>query len=104
MVFNSPSLTDNDKVDSPLRGNQLTLLLHKELASPEQMATAEVVPKFVAGSSFPTAGSTYVVPTGRVVVLTSMYVVPASKVIIKVSPGRLILVPTGRILSPGRVK
>ncbi|GJV89941.1 putative ribonuclease H-like domain-containing protein [Tanacetum coccineum] len=36
----------------------------------------------------------YVVPTGR-------YVVPASKVIIIVSPGRLSLVPTGRVLSPG---
>ncbi|GKA56901.1 putative ribonuclease H-like domain-containing protein [Tanacetum coccineum] len=32
------------------------------------------------------------------------YVVPAGKVIIIVSPGRLNLVPTGSILSPGRVK
>ncbi|GKD77171.1 hypothetical protein Tco_1339792 [Tanacetum coccineum] len=39
----------------------------------------------------------YVVPTGR-------YVVPAGKVIIIVSTGRLSLVPTGRVLSPGRVK
>ncbi|GJY97432.1 gag-pol polyprotein [Tanacetum coccineum] len=46
----------------------------------------------------------YVVPTGRVVVPTGRYVVPAGKVIIIVSPGRLSLVPTGRILSPGRVK
>ncbi|GJU11436.1 hypothetical protein Tco_1133832 [Tanacetum coccineum] len=46
----------------------------------------------------------YVVPTGRVVVPTSRYVVPAGKVIIIVSPGRLSLVPTGRVLSPGRVK
>ncbi|GJW64502.1 hypothetical protein Tco_0116386 [Tanacetum coccineum] len=105
---------------------------------------AEVVPKSVAGSSFPAASSTllpfdgfvcrntdtcrsfmcssqdssrlnvavkfisqssrYVVPTGRVVVPTSRYVVPAGKVIIIVSPGRLNLVPTGRILSPGKVK
>ncbi|GJW87718.1 hypothetical protein Tco_0163058 [Tanacetum coccineum] len=43
----------------------------------------------------------YVVPTGRVVVPTGRYVVPAGKVIIIVSPGRLNLVPTGRILSPG---
>ncbi|GKB87482.1 RNA-directed DNA polymerase, eukaryota [Tanacetum coccineum] len=43
----------------------------------------------------------YVVPTGRVVVPTGRYVVPAGKVIIIVSPGRLSLVPTGRILSPG---
>ncbi|GJR91357.1 hypothetical protein Tco_0215368 [Tanacetum coccineum] len=48
--------------------------------------------------------SSYVVPTGRVVVPTGRYVVPAGKVIIIVSPGRLSLVPTGRVLSPGRVK
>ncbi|GKB81828.1 hypothetical protein Tco_0948723, partial [Tanacetum coccineum] len=41
------------------------------------------------------------VPTGRVVVPTGRYVVPASKVIIIVSPGRLSLVPTGRVVSPG---
>ncbi|GJX05798.1 hypothetical protein Tco_0193730 [Tanacetum coccineum] len=33
-----------------------------------------------------------------------VYAVPAGKVIIIVSPSRLNLVPTGRILSPGRVK
>ncbi|GJW97013.1 hypothetical protein Tco_0178821 [Tanacetum coccineum] len=44
------------------------------------------------------------IPTGRVVVSTGRYVVPASKVIIIVSPGRLSLVPTVRVLSPGRVK
>ncbi|GJR80141.1 putative ribonuclease H-like domain-containing protein [Tanacetum coccineum] len=43
----------------------------------------------------------YVVPTGRVVVPTGRYVVLTGKVIIIVSPGRLSLVPTGRILSPG---
>ncbi|GKC82136.1 hypothetical protein Tco_1137853 [Tanacetum coccineum] len=43
----------------------------------------------------------YVVPTSTVVVPTSRYVVPAGKVIIIVSPGRLNLVLTGRILSPG---
>ncbi|GKD80637.1 hypothetical protein Tco_1347476 [Tanacetum coccineum] len=41
------------------------------------------------------------VPTGRVVVPTGRYVVPAGKVIIIVSPGRLSLVPIGRVLSPG---
>ncbi|GJZ39739.1 putative ribonuclease H-like domain-containing protein [Tanacetum coccineum] len=46
-------------------------------------------------------GTGYVVPTGRVVVPTGRYVVPAGKVIIIVSPGRLSLVPTGRVLSPG---
>ncbi|GJS85454.1 Toll/interleukin-1 receptor domain-containing protein [Tanacetum coccineum] len=60
---------------------------NKELASPEQTATAEVVPKSVAGSSFPAASSTYVVPTGRVIVPTGRYIVPAGKVIIIVSPG-----------------
>ncbi|GJX50639.1 putative ribonuclease H-like domain-containing protein [Tanacetum coccineum] len=44
------------------------------------------------------------VPTSRVVVPTGRYVVPAGKVIIIVSPGRLSLVPTGRVLSLGRVK
>ncbi|GKF59301.1 hypothetical protein Tco_0176087 [Tanacetum coccineum] len=48
--------------------------------------------------------SRYVVPTGRVVVPTSRYVVPAGKVIIIVSPRRLSLVPTSRILSPSKVK
>ncbi|GJY99545.1 putative ribonuclease H-like domain-containing protein [Tanacetum coccineum] len=42
-----------------------------------------------------------VFPTGRVVVPTGRYVVPAGKVIIIVSTGRLTLVPTGRVLSPG---
>ncbi|GKC42608.1 hypothetical protein Tco_1060330 [Tanacetum coccineum] len=105
-----------------------TLSGSQGLPSPEQTATAEVVPKSVAGSSFPAASSTsfmcssqdssrldvavkfifqssrYVVPTSRVVVPTGRYVVPAGKVIIIVSPGRLSLVPTGRVLSPGRVK
>ncbi|GKF54849.1 hypothetical protein Tco_0165189, partial [Tanacetum coccineum] len=49
-------------------------------------------------------GYSLTIPTGRVVVPTGMYVVPAGKVIIIVSPGRLNLVPTGRILSPGKVK
>ncbi|GJY01314.1 putative ribonuclease H-like domain-containing protein [Tanacetum coccineum] len=57
-----------------------------------------LVTKFIFQSS------RYVVPTGRVVVPTGRYVVPAGKVIIIVSPGRLSLVPTGRVLSPGRVK
>ncbi|GJZ37109.1 hypothetical protein Tco_0583300 [Tanacetum coccineum] len=48
-----------------------------------------------------TAQHWYVVPTSRVVVPTGRYVVPAGKVILIVSPGRLNLVPTSRILSPG---
>ncbi|GJW04919.1 phospholipase-like protein [Tanacetum coccineum] len=51
-----------------------------------------------------TAQHWYVVPTSRVVVPTGRYVVPAGKVILIVSPGRLNLVPTSRILSPGKVK
>ncbi|GJZ19420.1 putative ribonuclease H-like domain-containing protein [Tanacetum coccineum] len=43
------------------------------------------------------------VPTSRVVVPTGRYVVPVGKVIIIVSPGRLSLVPTGRILSPVKI-
>ncbi|GJT88953.1 hypothetical protein Tco_1070670 [Tanacetum coccineum] len=46
-------------------------------------------------------GEKYAVPTGRVVVPTGRYVVPAGKVIIIVSTGRLSLVPTGIVLSPG---
>ncbi|GJU26909.1 putative ribonuclease H-like domain-containing protein [Tanacetum coccineum] len=45
--------------------------------------------------------SRYVVPAGRVVVPTGRYIAPAGKVIIIVSTGRLSLVPTGRVLSPG---
>ncbi|GJU67838.1 hypothetical protein Tco_1254097 [Tanacetum coccineum] len=84
-------------MDHPLSGSQ-------GLASPEQTATAEVVPKSVAGSSFSAASSTYVVPTGKVVVPADRYIVHAGKVILIVSTGRLSLVPTGRVLSPGRVK
>ncbi|GJT57772.1 hypothetical protein Tco_0992826 [Tanacetum coccineum] len=79
-----------------------TLSEPQGLPSPEQTATAEVVPKSVAGSSFLAASSTlYVVPTGRVVVPTGKYIVPTGKVIIIVSTCRLSLVPTGSILSPG---
>ncbi|GJS04352.1 hypothetical protein Tco_0320860 [Tanacetum coccineum] len=142
MVFNSPCLTDKKEliyhegemvINSPWI---MPLLGTKGLASPnandvwliKSTHVSAVVPKSVAGSSFPDASSTsfmcssqdssrldvavkfifqssrYVVPTGRVVVPTGRYVVPAGKVIIIVSPGRLSLVPTGRILSPGRVK
>ncbi|GKD42951.1 hypothetical protein Tco_1267596 [Tanacetum coccineum] len=64
------------------------------------------IAKDVVGNDMTTAEQLiwYVVPTGRVVVPTGRYVVPAGKVIIIVSPGRLSLVPTGRVLSPGRVK
>nr|GEY39240.1 ribonuclease H-like domain-containing protein [Tanacetum cinerariifolium] len=45
----------------------------------------------------------YVVPTGIVVVPTGKYVVPAGNVIV-VSIGRLSVIPTGRVLSPGRIQ
>ncbi|GJW71617.1 hypothetical protein Tco_0128534, partial [Tanacetum coccineum] len=120
-VFHSPML-------HLLRVEMLSIHGSQGLPSPEQTATAEVVPESVAGSSFPAASSTlylyeeiqicaevscvqvktqvdwmllYVVPTSRVVVPTGRYIVPASKVIIIVSTGRLSLVPTGNILSPG---
>nr|GEW97126.1 ribonuclease H-like domain-containing protein [Tanacetum cinerariifolium] len=44
----------------------------------------------------------YVVPTGRVVVPTGRYVVPAGNFIV-VSTGRLSVIPTGRVLSPGEI-
>ncbi|GKE13384.1 hypothetical protein Tco_1416935 [Tanacetum coccineum] len=65
--------------------------------SSQDSSRLDVAAKFIFQSS------RYVVPTGRVVVPAGRYVVPAGKVII-VSPGRLSLVPTGRVLSPGRVK
>ncbi|GJR14465.1 reverse transcriptase domain-containing protein [Tanacetum coccineum] len=107
MVFNSPCLTDKKELIHH-EGTALVVINspcyhNKELASPEQTATAEVVPKSVAGSRFPAASSTYVVPTGRVVVPAGRYIVPAGKVILIVSTGRLSLVPTGRVLSPVKI-
>ncbi|GJU46710.1 hypothetical protein Tco_1203976 [Tanacetum coccineum] len=84
-----------------------------------------VVPKSVAGSRFPAASSTYLYEDihicaevscvqdktqadwmlpSKFIFQSSMYIVPAGKVILIVSTGRLSLVPTGRVLSPGRVK
>ncbi|GJR18791.1 hypothetical protein Tco_0967318 [Tanacetum coccineum] len=57
--------------------------------------------KQISDSKRPKVHEWYVVPTGRVVVPTGRYVVPAGKVIIIVSTGRLSLVPTSRVLSPG---
>ncbi|GJS98836.1 hypothetical protein Tco_0820006 [Tanacetum coccineum] len=125
MVFNSPCLTDKKElihhevemvINSPWI---MPLLGTKGLASPEQTATGVLMKnKDVASSrdiqlicaEFSSiqvktqADWMYVVHTSRVVVPTGRYVVPAGKVIIIVSPGRLSLVPTGRVLSPGRVK
>ncbi|GJS55054.1 hypothetical protein Tco_0628416 [Tanacetum coccineum] len=68
------------------------------MCSRQDSSRLDVAVKFIFQSS------RYVVPTGRVVVPTGRYVVPAGKVIIIVSLGRLNLVPTGRILSLGKVK
>ncbi|GJY96571.1 putative ribonuclease H-like domain-containing protein [Tanacetum coccineum] len=97
---------------------------NKGLASPEKTATSEVVPKSIAGSSFPAASSLllpFAVQSLEGVCMKKYRYVQkfhvfksrlkqieccflAGKVIIIVSTGRLSLVPTGRILSPGRVK
>ncbi|GKA35196.1 hypothetical protein Tco_0721687, partial [Tanacetum coccineum] len=133
-VFNSPMLhllRVEMVINSPWI---MPLLGTKGLASPEQTATGVLMKNKDAASSRDiqlicaefssiqvktqadwmllqssyfnpqVSTSRYVVPTGRVVVPTGRYVVPAGKVIIIVSPGRLSLVPTGRVLSPGRVK
>ncbi|GKC30981.1 hypothetical protein Tco_1038275, partial [Tanacetum coccineum] len=68
------------------------------MCSSQDSSRLDVAVKFIFQSS------RYVVPTSRVVVPTGRYVVPAGKVIIIVSTGRLNLVPTGRALSPGKVK
>ncbi|GJR31115.1 hypothetical protein Tco_1107347, partial [Tanacetum coccineum] len=68
----------------------LATLRSPELGPPAILATIDETPL-----------RTYVVPAGRVVVPTGRYVVPAGKVIIIVSPSRLNLVPTSRILCPG---
>ncbi|GJZ56721.1 hypothetical protein Tco_0612215 [Tanacetum coccineum] len=130
LVFNSPMLhllRVEMVINSPWI---MPLLGTKGLASPEQTTTGVLMKNKDAASfrdiqlicakifkyssqdssrldvaaKFIFQSSRYVVPTGRVVVPTGRYVVPAGKVIIIVSPGRLSLVPTGRVLSPGRVK
>ncbi|GJU94028.1 hypothetical protein Tco_1318784 [Tanacetum coccineum] len=97
---------------------------NKELASPEQMATAEVVPKSVAGSSF-LATSSMLLPfdvqicadvscvqvktqadwmlPSKFIVQSSRYVVPTGRVV--VPTGRYV-VPAGKVIiivSPGRL-
>ncbi|GJY93257.1 hypothetical protein Tco_0509039 [Tanacetum coccineum] len=120
MVFNSPCLADKKELihhEVKIVINPpwiMPLLGTKGFASPVQTATANMCRIFKYSSQdssrldvaakFIFQSSRYVVPTGRVVVLTGRYVVPAGKVIIIVSPGRLSLVPTGRILNPDRVK
>ncbi|GJT76936.1 hypothetical protein Tco_1043661 [Tanacetum coccineum] len=89
-----------------------TLSGSQGLPSPEQTATGGF-PKSVAGSRFPEGSSMLLTFDIQVQqgyedcnlygsrMKTNLYVVPAGKVIIIVSPGRLSLVPTGRVLSPG---
>nr|GEX97069.1 hypothetical protein [Tanacetum cinerariifolium] len=96
-VFNSPMLhllRIEMVINSPWI---MPILGTKELASPEQTA-----PDF-SSILVKTQSLRYVVLTGRVVVPTGRYVVPAGTVII-VSSGRLSLIPTSRVLSPGRIQ
>ncbi|GJV92007.1 reverse transcriptase domain-containing protein [Tanacetum coccineum] len=100
MVFNSPCLTDKKELIHH-EGTALVVINspcyhNKELASPEQTTTAEVVPKSVAGSSFSAASSTRFMCSSqdssrldvavKFIFQSSRYVVPA---------GRVIVVPTG---------
>ncbi|GKC06364.1 ribonuclease H-like domain-containing protein [Tanacetum coccineum] len=116
MVFNSPCLTDNKELihhEGTALFNKATkianymvlegvLMKNKDAASSRdiQLICAEFSSIQVKTQAY---WMLYVVPTGRVVVPTGRYVVPAGKVIIIVSPGRLSLVPTGRVLSPGKI-
>ncbi|GKE54691.1 hypothetical protein Tco_1489847 [Tanacetum coccineum] len=109
MVFTSPCLTDKKE----LIHHEGTALFNKATKTSHYMVLEGVLMKnqdaavsrdiqlicaeFSSIQVKPQADWMYVVPTGR-------YVVPAGKVIIIVSTGRLSLVPTGRVLSPGRVK
>ncbi|GKB18599.1 hypothetical protein Tco_0852522 [Tanacetum coccineum] len=87
----------NKTFDVRFQGYEDQSVCHK-ICSIQDSSRLDVAVKFIFQSSW------YVVPTGRVVVPTGRYVVPTGKVIFIVSPGRLNLVPTGRILSPGKVK
>nr|GEZ56461.1 ribonuclease H-like domain-containing protein [Tanacetum cinerariifolium] len=108
-VFNSPMLhllRVEMVINSPWI---MPILGTKELASPEQTAPVVAFSRDVllicadfSSILVTTQSSRYVVPTGRVVVPTGRYVVLAGNVII-VSTGRLSLIPTGRVISPGRI-
>ncbi|GJY99541.1 hypothetical protein Tco_0516971 [Tanacetum coccineum] len=125
MVFNSPCLTDKKELIHH-EGTALVLIKSTHVAAvvpksvagsrfPEDAASSRDIQLICAEFSsiqvktqadWMLLQSSYFnpqVPTGRVVVPTGRYVVPAGKVIIIVSPGRLSLVPTGRVLSPGGI-
>ncbi|GJX29404.1 hypothetical protein Tco_0237483 [Tanacetum coccineum] len=81
------------------RDIQLICAEFSRLQSPRLQADWMLLAKFIFQSS------RYVVPTGRVVVPTGQVWYPAGKVINhSLVLVRLSLVPTGRVLSPGRVK
>ncbi|GJV34079.1 hypothetical protein Tco_1394479 [Tanacetum coccineum] len=114
MVFNSPCLTDKKElihhevemvINSPWI---MPLLGTKELASPEQTATGfskySCQDSEQIGCCLQSSLLSILSSAGRCSFILAGYVVPAGKVIIIVSPGRLSLVPTGRVLSHGRVK
>ncbi|GKB58721.1 hypothetical protein Tco_0914907 [Tanacetum coccineum] len=102
----------NQIADAQCVSNGFHFLFRNKCFDKRILATDKLIFKYSSQDSsrldvaaqFIFQSSRYVVPTGRVVVPTGRYVVPAGKVIIIVSPGRLSLVPTGRVLSPGRVK
>ncbi|GJR65170.1 hypothetical protein Tco_0011235 [Tanacetum coccineum] len=123
MVFNSPCLTDKKELinhkgmalfnKATKTANYMVLegvlMKNKDAASSRdiQLICAEFSSIQVkTQADWMLLQSSYFnpqVPTGRVVVPTGRYVVPAGKVIIIVSPGRLSLVPTGRVLSPVKI-
>nr|GEV12812.1 putative ribonuclease H-like domain-containing protein [Tanacetum cinerariifolium] len=109
-VFNSPMLhllRVEMVINSPWI---MPILGTKELGSPEQTtpdaAFSRDIPLICADFSsilVKTQSSRYVVHTGRVVVPSGRYIIPGGNVII-VSSGRLSLIPTGRVFSPGRIQ
>nr|GEU65059.1 ribonuclease H-like domain-containing protein [Tanacetum cinerariifolium] len=109
-VFNSPMLhllRVEMVINSPWI---MPILGTKELASPEQTALDAVYSRDIlricadfSSILVKTQSLRYVVLTGRVVVPAGRYVVSAVNIII-VSSGRLSLIPTGRVLTPGRIQ
>ncbi|GJW52339.1 hypothetical protein Tco_0093690 [Tanacetum coccineum] len=79
-----------------------TMGTYNQVSPPNHVSNHMAPPGFAPAQN--NGQNRYVVPTSRVVVPTGRYIVHAGKVIIIVSTGRLSLVPTGRVLSPGRVK
>ncbi|GJT52253.1 hypothetical protein Tco_0978410 [Tanacetum coccineum] len=104
-VFLAASYKEGTKVKSKEKRWEDVLIVKNSRRLPGlHTARQDFMTKDLYGQALHHGDLWYVVPTGRVVVPTGRYIVPAGKVIIIVSTGRLSLVPTGRVLSPGRVK